>query len=75
LDFLPESLRASGVGWYSTTLGLLQLVASIVAGLLWDRIGHAAVFYYGAALAVVSTIALLVLIPATQNKPTEAAVG
>jgi MFS family permease len=43
-DFVPERLRASGVGWYSTTVGLLQLVASVVAGLLWDRIGHAAVF-------------------------------
>ena len=33
-DFMPEHLRASGIGWYSTTVGLLQLVASIVAGLL-----------------------------------------
>src|SRR5881392_1334212 len=29
-DFVPEHLRASGVGWYSTTVGLLQLVASVV---------------------------------------------
>ncbi len=35
-DFVPERLRASGVGWYSTTVGLLQLVASVVAGLLWE---------------------------------------
>lgn len=34
-DFVPEHLRASGIGWYSTTVGLLQLVASVVAGLLW----------------------------------------
>ena len=62
-DFVPERLRASGVGWYSTTVGLLQLVASVVAGLLWDRIGHAAVFYYGAVFAVVGGIALSVLVP------------
>jgi MFS family permease len=72
-DFVPEHLRASGVGWYSATVGLLGLVASIVAGLLWDRIGHAAVFYYGAAFAVVGSIGLLVLIPARQNNPPEAA--
>ena len=62
-DFVPEPLRASGVGWYSTAVGLLQLVASVVAGLLWDRIGHAAVFYFGAAFAFVGSIGLLLLIP------------
>jgi MFS family permease len=67
-DFVPEYLRASGVGWYSTTIGLLQLVASIVAGLLWDRIGHAAVFYYGAAFAVVGSIGLLLLIPEKHDR-------
>jgi MFS family permease len=62
-DFVPEYLRASGVGWYSTTVGLLQLVASVVAGFLWDRIGHAAVFYYGAIFAAAGSIGLLLLIP------------
>ena len=66
-DFVPAHLRASGVGWYSTTVGLLELEASLVAGLLWDRVGHAAVFYYGAASAVVGSIGLLVLIPGRQK--------
>ena len=72
-DFVPERLRASGVGWYSTTVGLLGLVANIVAGLLWDRIGHAAVFYYGATFAIVGSIGLLGLVPGGQNKHPEAA--
>lgn len=62
-DFVPERLRASGVGWYSTTVGLLQLVASLVAGTLWDRVSHAAVFYYGAAFALVGSVGLLMMIP------------
>jgi len=62
-DFVPEHLRASSVGWYGTTVGLLQLVASIVAGFLWDHVGHASVFYYGAAFAVAGSIGLLLLIP------------
>jgi hypothetical protein len=33
------------------------------AGLLWDRIGHSAVFYFGAAFAVIGGIALLILVP------------
>ncbi|MFI4869256.1 MAG: MFS transporter [Steroidobacterales bacterium] len=63
-DLVPAQLRASGVGWYSTTVGLLQLIASIVAGLLWDRVGHPIVFYYGAVFAAVGSIALLLLVPA-----------
>jgi MFS family permease len=67
-DFVPEHLHASSIGWYNTTVGLLQLVASIVAGLLWDRIGHAAVFYYGAAFALVGSAGLMVLLPREDKK-------
>jgi MFS family permease len=63
-DLVPERLRASGIGCYSATIGLLGLVASVVAGQLWDHVGHAAVFLYGAVFAVVGGIALLVLLPA-----------
>jgi MFS family permease len=66
-SFVPEELRASGVGWFSSTVGLLQLVASVVAGVLWDRVAHQAVFYYGAFFAAVGTIALLLLIPQTRT--------
>ncbi len=63
-DLVPERLRASGVGCYSATIGLLGLVASVVAGQLWDHVSHAAVFLYGAVFAVVGSIALLALLPA-----------
>jgi MFS family permease len=69
-DFVPEHLRASGVGWYSTTVGLLGLVASVVAGLLWDRVGHAVVFYFGALFAIAGSVGLLTLIPGKRNRPT-----
>ncbi len=62
-DLVPAHLRASGVGWYSTALGLLQLIASLIAGLLWDRIGHPSVFFYGAAFGALGFLALLMLIP------------
>ena len=72
-SLVPDRLRASGIGWYNTTLGLLQLVASVIAGLLWDRIGHVAVFYYGAIFAVVGIIALLLLMPASVRPQAESA--
>jgi MFS family permease len=65
-DFVPESLRASGIGWYSTTVGIFQLLASIVAGILWDRAGHATVFLYGAAMAAAGGVVLLAFVPQTR---------
>lgn len=62
-DHVPEQLRASGVGWYNTTVGLFGLAASLVAGWLWDGVGHSAVFLFGAACAVVGSLALLMLVP------------
>jgi MFS family permease len=71
-DFVPAHLRASGIGLYSATVGALQLVASLVAGLLWDRVGHAAVFYYGALFAAAGSVALLLLPtrPSRRDAPT-----
>jgi MFS family permease len=50
------------------TVGLLQLVASLVAGLLWDRFGHTAVFYYGAVFAALGSIALILVIPGSHGR-------
>lgn len=66
-DFVPEHLRAGGIGWFSTTVGLLQLIASVVAGLLWDKVGHAAVFYYGVGSAMLGSFALVLLVPARRH--------
>ena len=67
-SFVSDRLRASGIGWYNTTVGLLQFVASVAAGLLWDRVGHAAVFYYGAFFAAVGMVALVLLIPSRRGQ-------
>jgi MFS family permease len=66
-DFVPDRLRASAVGWYSTVVGLLGLVASVVAGLLWDHVSHAAVFYYGGIFAIAGGVGLF-SIPAKRNR-------
>jgi MFS family permease len=62
-DFAPAHLRASAVGWYSATIGLSGLLASLAAGLVWDHIAHAAVFLAGAAFAALGAIALALLVP------------
>lgn len=69
-DLVPAHLRASGVGWYSTVIGLLQLVSSVIAGVLWDRIGHQSVFLYGAAFGALGVLAILILVPAKKAPAT-----
>ncbi len=63
-DLVPADLRAGGIGWYNSLVGLTQLFASIVAGLLWDHAGHQAVFVYGAIFAILGMVALVMLVPA-----------
>lgn len=62
-DLAPEALRAGGVGWYGATVGFTGLIASGMAGLLWDHVGHAAVFVLGATFAVIGGLAMARLVP------------
>jgi MFS family permease len=66
-DYVPKQLRASGVGWYNTIVGVSGLAASLIAGWLWDQAGHTTVFFFGAAFAVVGGITLLMLVPGKPN--------
>lgn len=68
IDFLPKSLHASGIGWYSATIGIFQLFASIIAGLLWDKISHEAVFIFGTIFSAIGIIALIYCFP-SQGTP------
>jgi len=61
-DYVPDSLRASAIGWYSATMGVCGMAASLLGGWLWDHAGHSAVFFVGAAFAAVGIIACVVLI-------------
>jgi MFS family permease len=63
-DLVPTALRATGLGWYSATVGCSGLMASVVAGQLWDHVAHAAVFFYGAASAIAGVTAVSILVAA-----------
>jgi len=61
-DFVPSDLRASGVGWYSATVGLSGLIASLVGGLLWTHVGPASTFLFGAVMSGIGIVAASILI-------------
>jgi len=57
----PEWLRGTAFGLFGLVTGLAALVASVVAGLLWDRIGAGATFLAGAGFAAMALIAFLLI--------------
>lgn len=59
--------RATSLGWYTATVGLAQLTASLAAGLMWDRLGHASVFLFGALMAAIGTVALMLALRRNAN--------
>ena len=63
-DLVPMSLRATALGTYATATGAALLPASLVAGALWDRIGPWAPFGFGAAMAALAVLLLIVTRPA-----------
>ena len=60
-DLARPELRATAFGIVNAVTGLAILPASIVAGLLWDRVGQAAPFWFGAACATAG-LALLAFV-------------
>ena len=68
VDLVPAHLKASGVGWYSTTVGLSGFLASVIGGQLWIKISPSATFYYGAILGVLALIFLFFAFPSKLQK-------
>ena len=59
---IPPDFKAAAFGAYATAVGLAALPASLIGGLLWDRVSPAATFYFGAATAALSALLFIVLI-------------
>lgn len=58
-SIIPEKLRATGYGLYNAFVGAAIFPASVIAGILWDRVGPQATFYYGTCSAFLSAGFLL----------------
>jgi MFS family permease len=61
-DIVPKSLRGTAYGTYNAVLGILDLPASLIAGLLWQGVGDwtgfgpSAPFLFGAAMALAAAV-------------------
>jgi MFS family permease len=54
----PADLRGTAFGFFNLVSGLAMLLASVLAGLLWDRLGASFTFQAGAAFCAVALAVL-----------------
>lgn len=57
-DMVEAKYRATALGLYHLVLGIFAFSASLIAGLLWTRVGISAPFIFGAVMAVGSCVLL-----------------
>jgi len=60
-DAAPAELRGTAFGVFNLMTGVALLVASLIAGALWDMAGPQATFLAGAAFALLTLAGLLVI--------------
>lgn len=57
-EISPAELKGTMLGLHSTLVGVALLPASVIAGSLWDSVGSAAPFVFGAVLSVAAALML-----------------
>jgi len=71
-DAAPLDRRGIAFGFFSLVSGIVLVIASLVAGTLWDRIGAPATFYTGASFAALGVLGLLLQLRTTPAATTQA---
>ena len=72
-DLVPENLRGTAYGTYNAVIGILAFPASLIAGILWQGVGHwpgfgpSAPFYFGGGLALLAALLMIFWMPKTQK--------
>lgn len=58
-DIVSKDLTGTAYGIYSAVLGIALLPASLIAGLLYDKVNSNAPFYFGSVMALLATFLML----------------
>jgi MFS family permease len=66
-DIVPEALRGTAYGTYNTIVGILDIPASVIAGVLWSGLGQweglgpSAPFLFGGTMALIAALMMAVV--------------
>jgi MFS family permease len=74
-DIVSKDLKGSSFGLYHAVLGIALLPASLIAGLLYDRVNAGAPFYFGAAMALIASILMVLFLIWSKKQPASNSLG
>ncbi|MBA4312135.1 MAG: MFS transporter [Chlorobiaceae bacterium] len=58
-NLVPSETRATAIGLFYTSTGIITFFSSLIAGLLWNYIGVSAPFYFGAVCSLIAMVLFL----------------
>lgn len=61
VDASPADLRGTTFGFFNLMTGIAMLIASVLAGYVWDGLGAAYTFYVGAGISALALVGLSAL--------------
>lgn len=67
-DLVDSDKKGTGLGIYNALIGLTLLPASLLAGILYDRVNADLPFYFGGAMSLLAATMLFVLIITDKRK-------
>lgn len=67
-DIVSKDLKGTGYGLYHAVLGVTLLPASLIAGLLYDKVNSNAPFYFGSLMALIASFLMIIFVIIDKNK-------
>jgi len=68
VEYAPADRKGTLMGLFYIINGLSGLLASVVAGIMWDRVSWQSAFWFGSVLALASSLSLWVFVRRTPAK-------
>ncbi|MCK9625887.1 MAG: MFS transporter [Bacteroidales bacterium] len=59
-DIVSKEVKGTAYGIYHAVLGITLLPASLIAGVLYDKVNANAPFYFGSTMAILATILMII---------------
>ena len=67
-DITDKNKQGTGLGIYNALLGITLLPASIIAGVLYDKVNSRVPFYFGAATALLSAVLMIFFVRSRKER-------